>query len=134
MNEQTAAEKGQWEKPAELLRIISHPVRLMILDSLNKSPQCIKDLNSLVPVVQPHLSQHMAALRRAKLVDFYVSGTLRCYYVVRPSFVRRMICLIQQEHPIQKRDRAWVLRKSKKINTQQGKRSGVPSIQMPPTG
>ena len=52
-----------WDDRARLLRVMAHPVRLMILRALCERPQCVKDINSLVPIVQPHLSQHMAALR-----------------------------------------------------------------------
>jgi len=112
----SAVQVDQWREPAELLRLISHPVRLMILSSLSESPRCVKDLNSLVPVVQPHFSQHMAALRRAQLVDFCISGSLRCYYIVRPTLVRSLIALLRADHPKRKRDRLWVLRQTQKAS------------------
>jgi ArsR family transcriptional regulator len=102
--------KQAWEERAELLRVIAHPVRLMILEALAGHSQCVKELNSLVPIVQPHLSQHMAALRRAELVDCHARGTLRCYYLLRPTLVRRMIRLLQEKHPPRRRGRDSVLR------------------------
>jgi ArsR family transcriptional regulator len=113
---------ARWRWPAELLRLIAHPVRLTILSSLCDKPQCVKDINRLVPVLQPHLSQHMAALRQAQLVDFYTSGTLRCYYIIRPSLVQGLIALLQADYPKEKRDRLWVLRESQKTKT--GKQGG----------
>jgi ArsR family transcriptional regulator len=70
----------------------------------------VKDLNSLVPVPQPHLSQHMAVLRRVKLVDNHAEGRLRCYYVLRPGLVEGLIRLLREEHPIRYRDRVAVQR------------------------
>jgi ArsR family transcriptional regulator len=113
----------RWRKPAELLRLVAHPVRLMILSLLCEKPQCVKDLNSLVPVVQPHLSQHMAALREAQLIDYYTSGTLRCYYVIKPSLVHHLIALVGKEHLTQNRDRSWVIRKSREKGNPVGRRN-----------
>jgi ArsR family transcriptional regulator len=103
---------ASWNARARLLRVVAHPVRLMILEALSQSSRCVKDLNSLAAVSQPHLSQHMAALRRAKLVDCHSSGTLRCYYVLRPSLVRELVSLLSAEHPIKSRDRSQVVREA----------------------
>lgn len=89
----------KWQEQAQLLRVMAHPVRLMILEALAGRCQCVKELNSLVPIVQPHLSQHMAALRKAGLVDCHARGTLRCYYLLRPTLVRRMIRLLREKRP-----------------------------------
>ncbi len=99
-----------WDERSKLLRIIAHPVRLMILESLCDGGKCVKDINNLVPIPQPHLSQHMAALRDAELIASHVNGSLRCYYVVRPTLVKRLIKLLTQEHPVITRDRKIVLR------------------------
>jgi ArsR family transcriptional regulator len=103
------AQLEHWREAAELLRLIAHPIRLMILDSLCKKPRCVKDINSLIPVVQPELSQNIAILRQEKLVGFYSSGTLRCYYILRPSLVRNLIALLKKKHRVQKQDRQSVL-------------------------
>jgi ArsR family transcriptional regulator len=102
--------KQAWTEQARLLRVMAHPVRLMILEALAHRSQCVKELNSLVPIIQPHLSQHMAALRKAQLVDCHARGTLRCYYLLRPTLVRRMIRLLREKHPIRSRSRDSILR------------------------
>ena len=103
-----------WNNRARLLRVMAHPMRLMILDTLRDRPQCVKDINSLIPIVQPHLSQHMAALRKAGLIDCHISGPLRCYYVVRPMLVKKMLRLLSEDHPIQPRSRDSVMRASRR--------------------
>jgi ArsR family transcriptional regulator len=99
-----------WQDRAKLLRAMAHPVRLMILETLCERPKCVKEINSLIPLVQAHLSQHITALRRAKLIDRHVSGSLRCYYVVRPTLVRPMMRLLSQEHLVRPQDRRAVVR------------------------
>ena len=104
-----------WNDRARLLRVMAHPMRLMILDALREQPQCVKDINSLIPIVQPHLSQHMAALRKAGLIDCHISGPLRCYYVVRPTLVKKLLQLLREDHPIRPRSRDAVMRASRRI-------------------
>jgi len=103
-------DKITWKTQAELLRVIAHPVRLMILEALSDGPQCVKDLNELVNIIQPMLSQHIATLRRTELVESHSCGSLRCYYLLRPKLVKSLIRLLRQEHPPQVRDRSYILR------------------------
>jgi ArsR family transcriptional regulator len=95
--------------------MMAHPVRLMILEALSEGPKCVKDLNGLVNIVQPRLSQHMAVLRTKKLIACHSCGTLRCYYLLRPTLIRKLIRLLQQEHSPCVRDRRDVLREVQRI-------------------
>ena len=104
-----------WNDRARLLRVMAHPTRLMILNALCERPHCVKDINSLVSIVQPHLSQHMAALRKAGLVDCHVSGSLRCYYVVRPTLVKKLLQLLSEDHPVRRRSHDSVVRASRRV-------------------
>ena len=110
-----------WDDHARLLRIMAHPVRLMILNALCERPQCVRDLNSLVPIVQAHLSQHMATLRKAGLVDCHVCGPLRCYYIIRPTLVKKMLQLLTKDHPSRLRSRDAVVRASRQAQQLQAK-------------
>jgi ArsR family transcriptional regulator len=101
-----------WEERARLMRLISHPVRLLILETLSRGSRCVKDLNSMVDIEQPNFSQHMAVLRKAKLVGCQKSGALRCYYIMRPSLVRQLIQILSEEHEIQTRSRDSVVREA----------------------
>lgn len=105
---------GLWEQRARLLRTIAHPVRLMILESLCEGPRCVTDINSLIDIPQPHLSQHIAALREARLIDRYVNGSLRCYYILKPTLVNQLIRLISGEHLEQERERTAVIREAQR--------------------
>ena len=111
---------------ARLLRVIGHPVRLMILETLSRRSCCVKDLNALVSSVsQPYLSQHMAALRRAKLVDCHSCGTLRCYYVLQPSLVRGLLRLLSRNHAVVSRERSHVVHEA--MPAARGRKGGASS-------
>jgi ArsR family transcriptional regulator len=99
-----------FEEQASLLAAVAHPLRLFILRELTSKVRCVKDLQELLPVSQPNLSQHMAALRKAGLVDSEVNGPLRCYYVTRPGLVRLLVELDPRKHPMEPRSRESVLK------------------------
>jgi DNA-binding transcriptional ArsR family regulator len=103
-----------WQDRAQLLRLLAHPVRLTILELLCERPRCVKEINALVPLTQAHLSQHMAALRKANLVASHACGTLRCYYILQPTLVRKLIPLPRQQHPVQERDCQSVMREARR--------------------
>ena len=54
---------------ARLLKAISNSSRLMVLCSLAKGEQTVGQLNERVPLSQSALSQHLAVLRRDRLVN-----------------------------------------------------------------
>lgn len=56
-------------KAAKLLKSMSHPGRLMVLCHLLKGEYPVSALNQVIPLSQSALSQHLAGLRQAGLVD-----------------------------------------------------------------
>jgi ArsR family transcriptional regulator len=105
--------EDKWGKQADLLRAVAHPMRMCILEMLSDGSRCVKDLNALLPVAQPRLSRHMAALRKAELVACHSDGPLRCYYVLRPKLIRQLLSMMRGDHPPVYRSREAVRREAK---------------------
>jgi len=57
---------------AELLRAISHPERLRILEELTKGVKCVSDMEDFLQINQSNISQHFSLLRRLGVIDYYV--------------------------------------------------------------
>lgn len=93
---------------AELLKAFSHPTRLAILVELVAGPKCVTDMEELLPARQANISQHLAVLRHAKLVDYAQDGALRCYYLCRPMLVEDMLSLVGRKDPVVKRTPAEI--------------------------
>jgi ArsR family transcriptional regulator, arsenate/arsenite/antimonite-responsive transcriptional repressor len=93
---------------AELLKAFSHPTRLAILLELVDGPKCVTDMEELLPARQANISQHLAVLRHARLVDYAQDGTLRCYYLCRPDLVTDMLDLVGRNDPVVKRSAAEI--------------------------
>ena len=77
---------AQAARLARLLRLLSHPVRLSILDILarNAGRVCVCDLEAGVPVKQPTVSHHLRLLRLGGLVGNERRGQWM-FYFVRPN-------------------------------------------------
>lgn len=88
---------------AELLKAFSHPTRLAILVELVAGPKCVTDMEELLPASQTNISQHLAVLRHAKLVDYAQDGALRCYYLSRPKLVADLLALVGRNDPVVQR-------------------------------
>ena len=78
---------------ASVLKVIGHPVRLQILRFLLNGPSCATLTNRNINISQPNLSQHLKALTDAEILDFCKLGTKRCFYIVRPDFIKNMFDL-----------------------------------------
>jgi len=103
-----------WKERAALLAVMAHRARLKILEALCERPRCVKDINSELPLTQSQVSQHMAALRKADLVASHPCGTYRCYYIVRPTLVKKLIPLLHNDHPVNVCDCRQILREAKR--------------------
>ncbi|MCG8615760.1 MAG: metalloregulator ArsR/SmtB family transcription factor [Desulfobacterales bacterium] len=78
------------EKAAGLLKAMSHPGRLMVLCTLMQGEAPVSALNLAIPLSQSALSQHLAGLRQADLVDTRREGQV-IYYRLKSRAVTRVI-------------------------------------------
>ncbi|MBL8828917.1 MAG: winged helix-turn-helix transcriptional regulator [Planctomycetaceae bacterium] len=104
---------------AELLKAFSHPTRLMILQELLAGPKCVTDMEDLLTARQANISQHLAVLRYARLVDYAQDGALRCYYLARPQLVRDMLALVGRDDPVVKRTPEAIKAEKERLNKAQ---------------
>jgi len=81
----------------ELLKVISHPVRIMILDELIKGVKCVSDLEEFLDIRQSNVSQHLSLLRRLDVIDYYMDGKLRCYFL-RDPLIPDLLTLLKKEY------------------------------------
>jgi DNA-binding transcriptional ArsR family regulator len=81
----------------ELLKVISHPVRIRILEELVKGVKCVSDFEDFLEMRQPNISQHLSLLRQAGIVDYYVDGRLRCYFLIDP-LIPDLLALLKKDY------------------------------------
>lgn len=66
---------------SQLLKSLSHPDRLILLCQLTQGEYCVGELEKLVGVAQPSLSQQLGILRKDKLVTTRREGK-QIYYSI----------------------------------------------------
>ena len=102
---------------AEVLRLLGHPTRLLILKELTKGAKCVTEIQDLLDIEQSNLSQHLSVLRRLKIIDFYEDGALRCYYITRPRMVDSLFMFLSGNYPVVRRSCEEVRREGKRRQT-----------------
>jgi ArsR family transcriptional regulator len=80
---------------AEQLKILAHPTRLAILDSLKDGTKCVNDVCEILSVPQTNISQHLSILRREGIVSFTEDGKKRCYYLESPEFIKALLKVLK---------------------------------------
>ena len=70
---------------AELFRTLGHPVRIRVLELLQDGPAPVRDLLAAIDVEASSLSQQLAVLRRAGLVQSTREGAAVVYALSTPA-------------------------------------------------
>lgn len=85
------------ERRIEVLKIIAHPARIKMLEELLDGVKCVTDFKESIGISQPNVSQHLALLRLHGLVDFFIDGRLKCYFLKEP-FIPDLLSLLKKEY------------------------------------
>ncbi|AAZ19639.1 transcriptional regulator, ArsR family [Psychrobacter arcticus 273-4] len=82
-------------KASQLLKSLSHPDRLLLLCQLTQGEYCVSELESLVGVGQPSLSQQLGILRKDELVTTRREGK-QIYYSIASDDTKAVLELLYQ--------------------------------------
>ncbi len=85
------------DKRIEVLKILAHPVRIKILEDLVLGVKCVSDFEESLEISQPNVSQHLSLLRSHGIVDYFIDGRLKCYFLKEP-FIPDLLALIKKEY------------------------------------
>jgi len=72
---------------SQLLRAISQPARLQILLTIGLGEACVCHLEAVLGFRQAYISQHLMALRKAKLLDTRREGRFVFYRLSKPQLL-----------------------------------------------
>lgn len=91
------AERQFITQKAEILKVISHPVRLCIVRGLLRQPCCtVNKIKGCLDLPQSTVSQHLARLKSAGIVEGERDGTEVRYRVVSKDVVKIVDCLLSE--------------------------------------
>jgi DNA-binding transcriptional ArsR family regulator len=88
-----SAAGGKYDEAAEVLRALSHPIRLRIVALLAEGEFCVKRVEELMKISQSSASQHLSRLRYAGLIESERRGQQVCYRLAdgRAERIRRLL-------------------------------------------
>lgn len=100
---------------AHLLGVIAHPTRLMILEELSRGTKCVNDIQEILGVLQPNVSQHLSVLKENNMVTCDKDGTSRCYRLAKPVFVKGLLAALGNDVAVPKTGDSGIKRERKKL-------------------
>jgi len=101
--------RAKYEARATIVKALSHPARLMIVDELTEHGQrCVWELTELVGTDLSTVSRHLSVLRNAGIVRSEKRGTT-VYYQLRVKCIRKFFECVESVLRAGARDRQEVL-------------------------
>jgi DNA-binding transcriptional ArsR family regulator len=74
-----------YQAKAEMFRVLSHPVRIRVLELLQTGPLPVRDLLAQIDIEASSLSQQLAVLRRAGVVVSFRDSGMVMYAMSTPA-------------------------------------------------
>jgi DNA-binding transcriptional ArsR family regulator len=90
-----AALQGAAARACTLLKVLGNPDRLMLLCQLSQGEYCVSELESLLRIQQPTLSQQLGVLREERLVSTRREGK-QIYYSMASKEALAVITALHQ--------------------------------------
>ena len=95
-----------FDKQAEIVKALAHPIRIAVVDFLRDGPQCVCDIAEHVGSERSNVSRHLSVMTSAGVLENYKDGLKVIYKLKRPcildffSCIKR--CVIEQARDDQK--------------------------------
>lgn len=83
-------DKEQWTKPAKKFKALGHPLRLWIAQQLVHEEHCVQELVELTEFDFSTVSQHLAALKEAGVLEDEKRGK-QVFYKLKCRCVREFL-------------------------------------------
>ncbi|WP_245592268.1 ArsR/SmtB family transcription factor [Ectobacillus panaciterrae] len=91
MNNKNAVLIDKYEEVAELLKVLAHPVRLVLVEiMITKGPTNVTTMYEELKMPQSTISQHLGKMRAAKIISGTRKG-LEIFYEVADERARTIV-------------------------------------------
>jgi len=85
--------KARYEARAKIIKAISHPTRLFMVDELSKGKRCVCELTEMVGDDMSTISKHLSILKNAGIVADEKRGTQVFYSLRVPCVLKFFSCV-----------------------------------------
>ena len=82
----------KYEAWTEILKAIANPVRLFIIEELEKGERCVNDFNEMLYLDVSTVSRHLSTLKKAGVIDSDKRGNQVFYKLKIPCVMNFFTC------------------------------------------
>jgi DNA-binding transcriptional ArsR family regulator len=92
----SSLETQQLERAADILKTVAHPVRLQVIDILERGERTVSELSQYLGTQQPYTSQQLNLMKAKGILASRRNGNQVFYSVANPSVIKIIHCVRQQ--------------------------------------
>ncbi len=85
-------DKKRYERQAEVVQALSHPIRIAIADLLKGGERCVCDIAEHVGAERSNVSRHLAVMLKAGVVKTRKEGVMVFYELRTPCILNFLAC------------------------------------------
>ena len=85
--------KARYEAQAKIIKALSHPTRLFIVEELKRQERCVNELTEMVGADVSTISKHLSVLKSAGIVQIDKRGTQIFYQLKVPCILDFVHCV-----------------------------------------
>ncbi len=89
----TRKEQVLFERQAEIVKSIAHPLRIAILDFLKDGEQCVCDISEHVNSERSNVSRHLSVMVNAGVLGYRKEGLKVIYHLKTPCILEFFSCV-----------------------------------------
>ena len=94
MNVVDAKTEARFEARAKIIKSLSHPTRLFIVDQLSRTPEkCVCELTEMIGADMSTVSRHLSILKGAGIVQDEKRGSQVYYRLQMPCILKFFECI-----------------------------------------
>jgi ArsR family transcriptional regulator len=82
-----------FEKQAEVINAMAHPVRIAIIDFLKDGPQCVCDIAAHISSERSNVSRHLSVMVNAGILEYHKKGLKVIYKLKCPCILEFFSCI-----------------------------------------
>jgi ArsR family transcriptional regulator len=90
-------EKIDYERNSQVLKALSHPVRLKILEVISDNEWCVSDISNALNIPQSISSHHLTILKNNGIVHSHKLGA-RAFYTVKNDLAKGIISILRKNY------------------------------------
>ena len=84
---------NRFRSQATVMKALSHPTRLFIVDELSRGERCVCELTAMIGDEMPTISRHLSLLKNAGILEDEKRGSQVFYRLSRPCVLNFFKCI-----------------------------------------